>query len=72
MGWQSSFVAMGLAVGEPLEGLIGSLDENEVARLAPLLTALRSDSREVRARAMAEPLAAIVEDALALEVVWPA
>ena len=66
--WQQAYIAMSLAVGEPLDGALGALDD--WARAVPLVNALRSDSREARARALAAELAIIATDIEGLEVTW--
>ncbi len=69
--WQLSFVAMSVAVGEALEDALVALGDESV-RTSPLVTALRSESRDARARALAEHLAPIAAEVEALELTWPA
>jgi hypothetical protein len=69
--WQLSFVAMSLAVGESLDDALAALGDDSVSA-SPFVAALRSASRDTRARALAEQLAPIAADIEALELMWPA
>jgi hypothetical protein len=67
--WRRAFVATGVALGEPLDDIVMGLgDAGDAARL---IATLRSESRETRARAVAEQLALIAADVDALEATWP-
>jgi len=66
--WGPAYLAVSAALGEPLEGAVASLGDEGAAQAAGLLKAMRSPSRDVRARALAqalEPLAVAV-DAMSL------
>jgi hypothetical protein len=69
--WQLSFVAMSIALGESLEDALAALGDESVST-SPLVTALRSQSRDARVRALADHLAPIAAEVEALELTWPA
>ena len=69
--WQNAFVAMSVAMGEPLDDALAALGE-DAESVAALASALRSESREKRARAMAQHLAALAADLDAMEATWRA
>jgi hypothetical protein len=56
--WQEAFIGMSMLLGEPLDESLGALDEPARAQLSEIAAALRSVSREARARAMAIALVA--------------
>ncbi len=58
--WQEAFLGVSAILGEPLEVALDALDDTATIRAAELLRGLRSASREVRARAMARTVAAVV------------
>jgi hypothetical protein len=60
MSWQRAYVAMGAALGEPLEDLLGSLDGAE--QVGDLADVLASDDRAARGRALGAVLMAIAHD----------
>lgn len=60
--WQISFVAMSLALGEPLEHALASLGPDRLGALEPFLGEMRGPTRAGRARALASALAAIALD----------
>ncbi len=62
MGWESGYVAMSAALGEPLEESIEALGDEGLARAAELIRGLKSRSRASRATALAAVLAAIAAD----------
>ncbi len=66
--WETAFVAMSVAIGESLDHVQAALGES---RAAPLIQALRDESREKRARAIAQHLAPIAADIDAMELPWP-
>jgi len=68
--WQLSFIAMSIAVGESLDDALRALGDD--APHHPLVSALRSESREARARAVAEQLAPIAAVVEASELTWRA
>jgi hypothetical protein len=63
--WQESFLAMSAVLSEPLDASLAALGSASV-RVSPraleLLRELRASSREVRARAIARVLSAVVVD----------
>jgi hypothetical protein len=61
--WEAAFFAVGAALGEPLEGSIAAVGEPTTTDAADLVRALRSPSREQRARAIAR-----IASRVALEV----
>jgi hypothetical protein len=67
--WQLPFLAMSVTLGESLEDALRALGD-EAVNVSTLVTALQSDSREKRARALAEHLAPIAASAAALELTW--
>jgi hypothetical protein len=58
--WQTAFVAVGALLSEPEP--MAPLGEDVPARVAELARALSSTSREVRARAVARAVTAVVAD----------
>jgi hypothetical protein len=60
IGWQKAFVAVSALLGEPSGA--GALGETDAAQTSELLGALASPSREVRARAIARVITAVVAD----------
>lgn len=64
--WEPAFVAVLAIAGEPLEALTAALGEVGAAHAADLMTALRSTSRDSRARALARVVSevAVAIDAL--------
>ncbi len=64
--WEPAFVAIGAIAGEPLEVLTAELGDSGAAHAADLLQALRSTSRDTRARALARVVSevAVAIDAL--------
>jgi hypothetical protein len=54
--WQEAFVGMSALLGEPLDESLGALDDRTKEQIAELVEALRSASRDARARAMARAL----------------
>jgi hypothetical protein len=54
--WQEAFIGMSALLGEPVDESLDSLDDVARAHLAEMAKALRSVSREARARAMARAL----------------
>jgi hypothetical protein len=51
--WEEAFVGMSALLGEPLDQCLVALNDRTSLQQAPLVQALRSASREVRARAIA-------------------
>jgi hypothetical protein len=51
--WEAAFFAVGAVLGEPLEASIASVGEPTTDDAAELVRALRSPSRDGRARAIA-------------------
>lgn len=68
--WETAFIAMSVAIGETLDDAQAALGES-ASRAAPLIQALRDESREKRARAIAQHLAPIAADIDAMELPWP-
>jgi hypothetical protein len=64
--WETAFVAVGAIVGEPVESLAAALGSSGEHHAADLLRALRSPSRDTRARAIARVVA---EVALSIDAV---
>ncbi len=69
--WQNAFVAMSVAMGESLDDALAALGD-DAQSVAALASALRSESREKRARAMAQHLATLAADLDAMETTWRA
>jgi hypothetical protein len=67
--WQLSFLAISITLGESLEDALRALGD-EAVNVSALVTALQSDRREKRARALAEHLAPIAAATAALELTW--
>lgn len=51
--WEPAFVAIAAIVGEPLEAALAALGDEGAAHAADLIHALRSTSKDARARALA-------------------
>ena len=64
-GWQTTFVAVSLLLGEPPEAIAAALDD-DVTEAESALRAMTAGSREDRARALAR---AVSEVALAIDAV---
>jgi hypothetical protein len=64
--WESAYLAISVVLGEPLEVLVAALGDEGTARATDLIQALRSPSRETRARALAH---AVSEVARAVDAV---
>jgi hypothetical protein len=64
--WEPAFVAIAAIVGEPLEATLEALGDEGAAHAADLLQALRSTSKDARARALARVVSevAIAVDAM--------
>jgi hypothetical protein len=64
--WEPAFVAVAAVVGESLDATIAALGDAGTAHAADLLRALRSTSRDTRARALARVVSevAVAVDAL--------
>jgi hypothetical protein len=62
--WEPAYLAVSAVLGEPLDAAVAALGEGGATHAADLLKALRSPSREARARALAH---AISEVAVAVE-----
>lgn len=60
--WQESFLAVSAALGESPDLSLAALDPGAREQADALVIALRSPSREVRARGMATAVAAVVMD----------
>jgi hypothetical protein len=56
MTWERAYVAVSAALGEPLADALGSLEDDGIARAAPLPEALRSGDKSTQAQALAESL----------------
>jgi hypothetical protein len=67
--WQTAFVAMSVTLGESVDDALAALGDHASAAGA-LAQRLRSESRETRARALAEHLAPIAADIEATEATW--
>lgn len=67
--WQTAFIAMSLAVKESLDDALAALGDTP-APAAAFVARLQSESREGRARAIAEHLAPIASDIEAVEATW--
>ncbi len=68
--WQHTFVAMSAVLGEPVDEIVSALGDEHAARCGALLEALRTESRQVRARTMAQHLASVAADVEAMELSW--
>jgi hypothetical protein len=66
--WETSFVAVSIALGEPAEAVVGSLADPKPAR--ELLSALEAPDRRTRAKALAGAIAPVVMDLERAEVTW--
>ncbi len=66
--WETAFVAMSMAVGEPEESVTAALPSPGGAR--ELLAALKSPDRRTRAKALATSLAPIVLELEQAEALW--
>jgi hypothetical protein len=62
MGWESGFVAMSAALGEPLAESVEALGSEGAVQAADLVRGLKSRSRASRATALAAVLAALAAD----------
>lgn len=62
--WEPAFVAVSAVLGEPREESIAAIGDAGVVHAAEIVRALRSESREARARAIARSLS---EVAVAIE-----
>ena len=60
--WQPAFLGVSALLGEPLEGSLASLGEAIEKETTELAAALRSGSREARARAIAKVVARVAVD----------
>ena len=58
--WPEAFLGVSVAIGEPLDESLEALDAPAKDRASDLLEALRSPSREVRARGIARALAGVL------------
>lgn len=58
--WSESFLGVSAALGESLEQSLGALDQEAIQEAGPVLAALRSTSREVRARGIASAVTAVL------------
>jgi hypothetical protein len=58
--WQDAFLGVSAVVGEPLEASLDALHGDPTFHEPELVRALQSTSRDVRARAIASALAAVV------------
>jgi len=70
--WQHAFVATSAALGEPMDAIVSSLGPDQAPVAGALIDALRAESRQQRARAMAQHLAAVAADvdAMHLRLAW--
>ncbi len=68
--WQHAFVATCAVLGEPIDAIVLALGDDHAARCGALFEALRSETRQVRARAMAQHLASVAADVDAMELSW--
>jgi hypothetical protein len=59
--WQDAFLGVSGILGEPLDLSLAALGDDPVADALSILPALRSPSRDVRARAMAGVVAALLD-----------
>lgn len=69
--WQNAFVALSVAMGESLDDALAALGD-DARQVAALESALRTESREKRARALAQHLAAVAAELDAMEAKWHA
>ena len=58
--WQEAFLGVSAILGETLEASLDALGESATIRAGELHRGLQSSSREVRARAIARAVAAVV------------
>ncbi len=66
--WETAFFAMGAVLGEPLECSVASAGEPSTPEAAELVRALRSSSRERRARAIARTAAQVAREVDGMEL----
>jgi hypothetical protein len=66
--WEPAYLAVSAVLGEPLDSAVACLRDGGTAHAAELLKALRSPSREARARALADAISdvALAVDAMTL------
>jgi hypothetical protein len=57
--WPESFLGVSAALGEPLEASLAALEHEAIQQAGQILAALRSPSRELRARGIARAVAAV-------------
>jgi len=69
-GWESAFVAMSAAVGEPLEASCRALGEAGALRAGSIVRALQARDRGARARALADVLARVARDVDGMGFTW--
>lgn len=69
--WEPSFVAMSLALGEPLDAVLVALGDRSTREVTELLAALGQGDRRARAQVLARPLAEIAREVSAMEASWP-
>jgi hypothetical protein len=60
--WETSFVAVSAALGEPYETAIASLGEAGASRATEIVAALADTSRAARAKGLAVALARVAQD----------
>jgi hypothetical protein len=66
--WEPAYLAVSVVLGEPLEVAVDSLGDEGMARAGALIEALRSPSRDTRARALAHAVSKVARavDAVSL------
>lgn len=71
MTWESSFVAMSVALGEDAEDARAAMSEAfSTGTVTALVSALKAESRATRAQALARELGPILTAIEKLEVAW--
>jgi hypothetical protein len=58
--WQDAFLGVSAILGEPLDASLAALGDDSAAATESLVAALRSASRDVRARAMAREVTTLL------------
>ncbi len=68
--WQHAYLATSVAIGVSIDDALGGLDDPRAVE--PLASALKTGTREARARAIAQHLAPVATELEAMEATWRA
>jgi hypothetical protein len=66
--WEADFVAVSVALGEPLPEVLEALGDAGVVRAGAIVRSLQSTSKSARAAALATALAEVVTDLERMEL----